>query len=52
MNQQTILDGRLANQRQYQNEKNASGATITDKIIKFHATVQSTIPFQNESRNS
>ena len=42
MNQQTILDKRLANQHQYQNEKNDYSATITDEIRKFHATVQNT----------
>ena len=42
MNHRTILDKRLANQHQYQNDKNAETATITDEIRKFHATVQST----------
>ena len=37
-----IRQERLANQHQYQNEKNAYSATITDEIRKFHATVQST----------
>ena len=34
---------RLAHQHQYQNEKSAYSATITDEIRKFHAAVQSTI---------
>ena len=44
MDQQTIIcrQERLANQHQYQNEKNVYSATITDEIRKFHATVQST----------
>ena len=37
-----IRQERLGNQHQYQNEKNAYSATITDEIRKFHATVQST----------
>ena len=37
-----IRQERLANQHQYQNEKNVYSATITDKIRKFHVTVQST----------
>ena len=37
-----IRQERLANQHQYQNEKNAYSATITDEIRNFHATVQGT----------
>ena len=36
---------RLANQHQYQNEKNAYSSTITDEIRNLHATVQSTFAF-------
>ena len=35
-----IRQERLANQRQYQNEKNVYSGTITDEMRKFHATVQ------------
>ena len=42
MDQQTIIirQERLANQHQYQNEKNVYSATIADEVRKFHATVQ------------
>ena len=35
-----IRQERLANQHQYQNEKNVYSATIADEVRKFHATVQ------------